>query len=354
LNRRPSSGSAELRAVRQSLVGLVQRFELDDATMGIVGIVPVVGGVFIHPLTREPIQSLRVYGAAADLVKIVEPLFLRSLPLLSIAGLTNPTQFCALVVGLLNERLRELARIREQVAAVGARLELEHDILRLRGCFNLQRLEVELLASSAGTVTVTALSGHSVTGSIARNDRSLALIGDPTIDRDALVRLVGAIEERLYAALTPTGDAATAVKPLGADIEPALSIGALSREGTVPALGPFSSGVGTAEIVELVEALEPTTRHEAERYPSIPLRELFDKLGTEVQISAAGNALHLQGNLRVIQGLYTFSVQQQGPKRFVGFIASQNGQRYPIEFDLNGIMDIKEVFDRVVLGKTVS
>ncbi len=349
MNGPPRSGSAELRAVRQSLVGLVQRFELDDPIMGIVGIVPVVGGVFIHPLTREPVPALRIYGAAAGYVKIAEPLFLRSLPLLPVAGMSNATQFCSLVVELLNKRLKELARVREQVAAVGVRLELEHDILRLRGCCNLHGLEVELLASNTGTVTVAAVSGHSLTGRIAPTDRNLVLSGEPTADLDALVRLVAAIEERIYATLTPTDDTDAAFPPLGTDIEPTLSIDTLSRNDSVPVVGPFSSRVGTAEIVELVEALEPTT----ERYPPIPLRELFDKLGTGVKISAASGRLHLEVDLKVIQGLYTFCLQQQGPKKFAGVVTSQHGQRYPVEFDLNAIMDIKEVFDRVVLGKTV-
>jgi hypothetical protein len=363
LNLEPESESAALLAVRQSLAGIVQRWELDDPVIGVVGIVPVVGGVFIHPLTHEPIPYLRIYGASAGCVKITEPRFLRSLTLVSVAGLTNPTQFCALVVKLLSERLKELARVREYAAAVGVRLDLEHDNLRLRGRFKLQGLEIELLASNTGMVTVIALSTHSLAGVIARNDRSLMLSGDPTTDHEALARLISTIEERVYAALTPTNDTAMAVQPLGTDNEPASSSDAVSIQVSLPALDPFSSGVNTGEIVELIEALEPITESEtgrslgvqqrAEGYAPIPLRELLDKLGTDTKVSAVNGRLHLEFSLKVIQGVYTFYLDQQGPKQFAGFLVTQHGKRHPIEVDLNGIMDVKEVFDRVVLGRTI-
>jgi hypothetical protein len=55
--------------------------------------------------------------------------------------------------------------------------------------------------------------------------------------------------------------------------------------------------------------------------------------------------------LPTVQGLYTFYLEQRGPTQFKGFLISPQGTRHAVEFNLSNIEDIKQVFDRIVLGR---
>ena len=84
---------------------------------------------------------------------------------------------------------------------------------------------------------------------------------------------------------------------------------------------------------------------------ALNIKKLHDVLGSDAEISGFGGKLRLVVPLKVVQGLYTFYLEQRGPTQFKGFLVSPQGTRHTVEFDLRQIEDIKEVFDRVVLGR---
>lgn len=534
-----------LEQLRQLLEPLAERFELDDPGRGLVAVIPVVGGTFIHPLSRATIPWLTVYGAGPDMVKILEPRFLRTLPRMPVAGAIHPSQFCAYVAKSLSQRLGELGAVRDKVAALGISVDLEHDVLRLQGRVELRGIRVRVTAGSAEALVVTALGERDLAGMIPRPERTLALTAAPTRDLDELARLVDRLEARLRgeapaaaepapasagtpppaqlspwdtppAPVPPTpaqpvspaqsahqseapaafstpaeyvpraqevpaagqpveAAGATDVESVAAGAPPALpamdapappapvATEASAPESVVPAGpgggGPPGAGDGEEDVLELTEPVEdeaqptpggtpqresarpgpdphagkpqqdepagqtmqaqaghaeqpvqaepvgqgvqageqapadqqaeawrvaqpvvpqqvaqqPAGRQPAVQQPlvqqpapapqqaarpaadaspgAVPIRELFDKLGSEAEVTAHASRLRLVVPVRIVQGAYTFYLEQAGPTSFKGVLQSPSGTRHPVAFDLRGIEDIKEIVDRVLMGR---
>ncbi len=341
-----SNPSQELLQLRNRLEPLVDRFELDDPDRGLVAVVTVVGGVFIHPLTRKPIQALKIYGAGPDRVKIAEPPFLRSLPRIPIEGLIHPAQFCALVAKTLSEFLEAMGKIRDKLSAMGISMELEYHVLRLLGRVELQGLRIKVTASRPGVLIVTTVGENELSGSLPREQRTLILKNEPTGDLDQLARLVASLNQQLKRNTLESMEQSMGI------MEPETAKRDVS---------------GVFELTETIEDDEPTAElpvapagpaapeHPQEKpLGTIGLRKLLDRLGFDAEITAYGNRLRLMVPLKVVQGEYVFYLEQRGPTRFVGVLHSPAGTRHPVEFDLKEIMDIKEVFDRVVMGKNGS
>jgi hypothetical protein len=585
------STAADLEQLRGLLAPLVETFELDAPKRGLVATIPVQGGTFFHPLTRATIARLRVYGAGRDRVKIHEPAFLRSLPRVAVVGLEQPAQFCAAVARMLGEALGELGRIRDQVAGLGIRLDLEHDVLRLRGRTELQGIQVELVASQPGQLELVALGTHTL-ALLEREARTLKLSGQAPADLDALATMVHGLDERvrrdafeqmedklglldeLDAAVAAVADeppaaadprpavaqppAAAGQPPAAAPAEPVIDLG--SGWGEPPPVEPRAAepppvepqavepqavepppaepppaepppaepppaepqaaepppaepppvepqavepppaepepvepeptepeptepepvepepiepepiepepiepepvepepiepeplepqpvepqpvepqpvepqpvepepiepepiepeplstqpGEQAAEVVELTEAVEEDAAAVVESrpgpagpgpapavqpaaaaaaggdesrgedkgadkaaaaggdesrgedkgadkaaaadqapLPGLQLGYLFEATGADTEVSAHRGRLRLKVPFRVVQGQYTFYLEQVGPKQFTGFLVSASGTRHPVTVDFTAIMDIKEVFDRVMLG----
>jgi hypothetical protein len=313
----------ELLALRGLLAPLAEAFELDPATSpaGLVARIPVVGGRFVHPLSREPITSLRVYGAGGGRVKLLEPRFLRSLALVEVVGLTRPEQFCAQVARLLGEALGELGRLREALVAMGLGLDLDPDMLRLAGRIELAGLTLELRAYRPAGLLVAGLEGRALAGLLSAEERSLALGGDPVEDRAALERLARGLAARV-----------TVAPPIMELTEEVIEEG---PEPGPPAPAPRAEGAPPP-----AESLGP-----------LSLEKLLDLFGPDAQVSAHGGKLRLAAPFRVVQGEFTFYLEQQAPRVFRGLLVSPQGGRYPVEVDLGAVFDLKEIFDRVMLGR---
>ncbi len=430
------SAREDLLRLRELLTPLAESFELDDPEKGVVAWVPVVGGTFAHPLTRETISRLKVYGAGADRVKIAEPLFMRSLATIPIIGLEDPSELCGLVARIIGEELGELGRVRDAVAAMGIELDLEHDVLRLRGRLELQGIQVEMTARSTDSLTICAL-GDCPLAMLDREERTLALTGQAPADLDELARLVRSLDDRLQRqtlehmeqSLGLSGDSAcepatpTTSMDLGSgwgEVIPAAS--PPTRAEPLPSAEPQAAepppaappaqeepapvpqpdvpqpeeptepeeppqvlepepvpqpeasteteperfADGTSDVVELTEMVveeEPTIEPRAEPEPEKkeekpaesfdPLRidYLFEATGGDTEISAHEDRLRLTVPFRVVQGKYTFYLEQAGDKLFTGFLVSPTGARHKVKVDFTAVMDLKEVFERVMLGK---
>ena len=191
-SNRGANAMEDLQTLRNRLVGLVESFELDDPSTGVMAWVPVVGGTFVHPLTRAKIERFLIYGASQNQVKILEPKFLRSLPLIDISGLRHPSQLCAVAARTLGEILGRLGKIRQDVAAIGINLDLEHDLLRLRGVLDIDGANVQIAASDAGQLMIMAIDGRNC-GSLERNQRTILLTDQPARDLANLKKLMQVI-----------------------------------------------------------------------------------------------------------------------------------------------------------------
>jgi hypothetical protein len=367
-----------LEQLRGLLANLVQAFELDDPERGLVGVVPVIGGTFLHPLTREPVARFKVYGAGADRVKIAEPRFLRSLPTTPVAGLTHPSQLCAGVAKSLSDFLSELGRLRSQTKARGLTLDLERDVLRLRGKAEIDEIPVEIVTRRPDQLVLVAVGEHPLYGKIPREERSLTLSADPSTDRESLAALVRSLDERarreaLENVERKLGlDGQPPPRPEPAEEPPQQEELPTAPPAPPPSLDTQSFASVTSEVLELTETVETSGEVEAQpggyqpppaESPPVPtpppeeslgavdIKKLLDVLGNDAEVSAHGGRLRLVVPLKVVQGLYTFYLEQRGPTQFKGFLVSPQGTRHTVEFDLRQIEDIKQVFDRVVLGR---
>ncbi len=387
-----SAGSPReaLERLRVLLANLVQDFELDDPDRGLVGVVPVVGGTFLHPLTREPVEQFKVYGAGPDRVKIAEPRFLRSLPPIPVAGLSHPSHLCAGVARALSELLSELGRLRNQTQALGLNLDLQSDVLRLRGQVQIDEIPAEIVTRRPDKLVLLVVGENDLRGRIPPEERTLKISGDPAAQKAALTALVSSLDERVRRmalesverklALNEPAGAVKAEEPSGESELPAAP--PATPPAPPPSLDTQSFASVTSEVLELTETVESTGEAEAlpsqpepapqaaaEQSGAVPLGEpqtepepedslgalkikrLHDVLGGDAEVSAFGGKLRLVIPLKVVQGLYTFYLEQRGPTQFKGFLVSPQGTRHPVEFDLRNIDDIKQVFDRVVLGR---
>ncbi len=349
----------ELLLLRHILGPLVDNFELDDPGRGVVGLVKVSGGVFVHPLSREAVPSIRVYGAGSDRVKILEPRFLRSLGPIVVSGLTHSSQFCARVAERLSAALRVLGEIRDSVVALGIHLNLEHDFLRLSGSIDLDRITVRLSAWEPRKLVVCGLGEHDLTGRLPRGERTIALSGNAPADLDELARLTRHIDERIRRETVEAverslgglgaNEEAQAVPDEPAPLEPAseIPVPEAAAAGS-PGAGGFAAG--KSDVLELTETVDEAHPPQPSLGP-VRAAEIIDKLGSEAGISAFGGKLRIEVPLKVIQGTYRFFLEQRGPTLLRGYLVTPGGQRYEVEFDLHKIMDLKEVLDRVLMNK---
>lgn len=377
-----------LEQLRGLLANLVQAFDLDDPEQGLVGVVPVIGGTFLHPLTRQPIEQITVYGAGADRVKIAEPKFLRSLPTMPVTELTHPSQLCAGVAKTLSEFLSELGKLRNQTKALGLELDLEHDVLRLRGKAEIDEISVEIVTRNPDKLVLVVVGEHSLHGKIPREERTLTVSGDAAAQKETLAALVRSLDERVRRTALENVE-----RKLGLDDQPQTpqaeepppeeeipTAPPAPQPAPPPSLDTQSFASVTSEVLELTETVETTGETEAQPIPSPPaesppvptaqsavpqsgapppeeslgavdIKKLLDVLGNDAEVSAHGGKLRLVVPLKVVQGLYTFYLEQRGPTQFKGFLVSPQGTRHTVEFDLRNIEDIKQVFDRVVLGR---
>lgn len=363
-----SSAKDDLVLLRSMLEPLVDRFELDDPMRGLVGVVTVVGGVFMHPLTRIPIRMLKIYGAGRDQVKIAEPVFLRSLPRIPVERLTHSSQLCARVAKTLSQALGELGTVREQVSAMGITMDLEYHALRLLGRVELQGMRVKVVTSRPGELIVTSLGDTNISGLVPREQRTLKLKNEPTTDLDELAKLVTALNKHFKRKALEDMEQSLGIQPGPEEAPAPRVVQELAREtsGVVELTETVEEEEETAELPVAPAAPEPEQAQAPAQKPAqtptpaqapepslgaLGLRRLLDCLGFDAEISAHGNKLRLMVPLKVIQGEYVFFLEQRGPTHFVGVLHSPRGSRHLVEFDLAKTTDIKEVFDRVVMGK---
>ena len=191
------SSVEQLQALRGMLMALAGRLEMDDPAVGLLASIPVAGGSFVHPVSREPIAQIRVYGAGSDKVKVIEPRFMRSLPLVSIAGLLDASQFCGRLAQVLGEKLGQLGQVRDRLTPMGIKMDLEQDILRLRGQVHIEGLDVDLYASRLDQLCVLALGSQRLAGLIEADERVLPLSGDSAMDLAGLGQLIKRLDDRV-------------------------------------------------------------------------------------------------------------------------------------------------------------
>ncbi len=191
------SSAEQLQTLRGVLMVLAGSLEVDDPAVGLVASIPVVGGRFVHPVNREPITQIRVYGAGSDKVKVVEPRFMRSLPLVSVSGLLDASQFCGRLAQLLGEKLGRLGQVRDRLTPMGIKMDLEQDVLRLRGQVNIEGLDVELYAGRIDQLGVLALGSQRLAGLVEPGERLLPLSGNSATDLAALGQLIKRLDDRV-------------------------------------------------------------------------------------------------------------------------------------------------------------
>lgn len=348
---------AELQQLRSLLVPLVDSFEIDDPSRGLLALVPVVGGTFVHPLSRQTITELKIYGAGKDKVKILQPVFLRSLPAFSVLGFSHPSQLCAAVAKMLGETLGALGKLRDEIASMGISLDLEHDILRLRGNIEIHNTMVEVVTRMPDSLMLTQLGAASI-HAIEPSARTLVLSRNAQNDLDELARMVHKLQAIID---SPKQQNPTQERP---------------------AQGRFAEGTSDVMILtELVEeepspdtgkpALEPVPKPEKksnsdknidgeqgqieqgpqDQLPALRIDYLFEMTGADTEIWAHMGRLRLKIPFKVVQGEYVFYLEQVEQKQFKGVLVSPQGTRHPVDVDFTSIMDIKEVFDRIMLGK---
>jgi len=391
----------QLLALRGLLLPLAERFEADPALAPAAGAllarIPVVGGRFVHPLTREPVAAMRVYAAGPDRVKILEPRFLRSLPPVPVAGLTQPAQFCALVARSLGEALGDLGRLRDALRAAGLALDLEQDVLRLRGQTTLGGVRVELVGQRPAGLVVVGLHGHPLAGRVPFEERLLALAGEPAADLVALTRLVQALAGRRRPEPPVEPEQLQPIEleqEYTPEVKPHLAAAVAGQGALSPDLSEPDRSAPPSEIMELTDLADepayappgreelqpavavpapvppvappaapapatgtdagsaaPGTAKPGEGLGSLELGKLLDLFGQAAQVSAFGGKLRLVAPMRVVQGEFTFYLEQSGARVFRGFLVSPQGHRYPVEVDLGVVFDLKEIYDRVMMGR---
>ncbi len=276
---------------------------------------PVRGGIFRHPLTRAAVDEFVLYGAGPGTVKIVSPRFLWSLPRVKLEG-SRPEQFFASVAKQLGEILLGLGQTRSRLLAMGIVVELESDALVLRGQAALATRQTVIAADAGARVTLESIDGRSL-AALERAARSVVL---------------------------------------GPDSAPNLeSLGSLAAK-----LANLVSAAEEAPVLELTEVIDDTARQstppppppaEAHSLGALGLNELLEKCGSNARIAAVGGRLRIETTLKVVQGVYGFQLEQQGPSRFVGVLVTPAGQRRQVAFDLAEIIDLKDVLDRYLMGR---
>jgi hypothetical protein len=315
---------------RQALTPLAREFLLDDPVAGLLAVIPVVGGNLPHPLTGQAVSELTVYAAGADRVKILEPKFLRCLPLILLPGLVHPSQFCALVAQKLGNILRELSLLRQHLIAMKLTVELEKDFLRLHGGGQGAVAGLEWRADIARQIEILQIDGRRLYGSISRVERLLDLSEQPLADVDRLSLLLSMLTTRMN-------------KPIAAD-EPR------SLPAQAEPIQQADSVAVAEKASQPVEVESNQGRSSEESMGPISVALLQERLGPQVEISAHRGRLRLVAPLKVLQGTYTFYLQQEQKTRFIGKMVTPKGIRHPVEVDLAAIADIKEVFDRIIMG----
>jgi hypothetical protein len=258
--------------------------------------------------------------------------------------------FFAALARDLGQALQSLGRIRDAVLPLGIPLDLETDVLRLCCRILLGEMELDLATAHLGELQVVAIGERPLWGRIPRGERTLHLCGSVADDLQALASL----GESLAAALdrpAPVPPPPPAPPPI-----------------PEPPLSPGPAGVPepprSEEVVELVEAIEepparpperpqekPPERPAGESAGALSLKDIVDRLGMDAEISAQNGRLRLVIPLKSIQGSYTFHLEQRAGTNFAGTLVSAKGGRFPVSFDLATIIDLKQVFDQVVLGR---
>jgi hypothetical protein len=249
---------------------------------------------------------------------------------------------------------------------MGITMDLEYHVLRLLGRVELQGMRVKVVTSRPGELVITNLGDTSISGLVPREQRTLVLKNEPTTDLDELAKLVAALNNQFKRKALEAMEQGLGIQP--EQVKPAEQ-----AESPAPQVAQ-ETAQETSSVVELTETVDdeeetaelpvapavpepeqaPAQRPAPAPEPSlgaVGLRKLLDCLGFDAEISAHGNKLRLMVPLKVIQGEYVFFLEQRGPNHFVGVLHSPRGARHPVEFDLTKTTDIKEVFDRVVMGK---
>jgi len=257
----------------------------------------VRGGVFRHPLTRQPVDYFLLYAAGVNRVKILSPRFLWSLEAIELDPAWSTEGFFAAVAGRLGQVLQQLDTVRRRLAALGLVADLQPQVLQLRGQAELSGHRVALAAGRNGQVVILALDGQPL-HQLDRTARSYMLGGAGLKDLEEL----SALATRLGQATHPP--------------------------------------IEEAQVVELTE--EVVDRPQASW---LSLGEVIDKFGPSTRLCVADGMLHFQVTLRVVQGEYQFWLQHQPPAAFRGFMQTPAGQRVAVAFDLGQIMDLKDVLD---------
>jgi hypothetical protein len=262
----------------------------------------VRGGVFRHPLTRQPVDYFLLYAAGVNRVKILSPRFLWSLEAIELDPAWNAEGFFAAVAGRLGQALQQLDTVRRRLAALGLVADLQPQVLQLRGQAELGGHRVALAAGRNGQVVLLALDGRPL-HHLERSARSHTLGGAGLKDLEEL----SALAARLGQAAPPPAE--------------------------------------EAQVVELTE--EVVERPQASW---LSLGEIVDKFGPSTRLCVVDGVLHFQVTLRVVQGEYQFWLQQQTPAVFRGFMQTPAGQRVAVSFELEQIMDLKDILDGYLRG----
>ena len=249
---------------------------------------------------------------------------------------------------------------------------------------------MEIISRHPDKLVLVVVGEHSLHGKIPREQRTLTVSGDPGTQREALAVLVRSIDERVRRTALENVE-----RKLGLDGQapPPSPVEEPPKEEEIPTAPPAPQSAPppsldtqsfasvTSEVLELTETVEATGETEAQPAQPAPqaapqtepkpehepvpesssepeeslgalnIKKLHDILGNDAEISGFGGKLRLVVPLKVVQGLYTFYLEQRGPTQFKGFLISPQGTRHTVEFDLRNIEDIKQVFDRVVLGR---
>ena len=95
---------------------------------------------------------------------------------------------------------------------------------------------------------------------------------------------------------------------------------------------------------------KPMRTKESSSFGPLRVDRLFEITGGDTEVSANEGRLRLMIPFRVVQGNYVFFLEQVGGTQFTGFLVSPSGNRHKVDLDFQSIMDIKEVFDKVMLS----
>ena len=132
------------------------------------------------------------------------------------------------------------------------------------------------------------------------------------------------------------------VPPPIEDITPIVDVQPIVEADPIAETQPFGSPPPSP-------AAEKKTGESEAELPGLKVDYLFEATGGDTIVSAHGGRLRLQVPYRVVQGKYTFYLEQVGEKQFSGFLVSPTGTRHKVFVDFTAIMDLKEVFDKVMM-----